>query len=286
MNNPVLISTAAFDGYNLDTAIAEIAAAGADGVEVAFIEGYTDPFTEESFNKAHADAIRGLLAKHDIPCRSFSAHMDLTKPNAVEIFRRRMEFACMLGADTIITNAAPMARKSEFMVNIRQLGRAAQSLGITIALENPGDGKANVINTAQQAGQVIDEIALDAVRLNYDFGNLISHCFEKIKPEEDYLLALPQTGYYHVKDVTRKADGWTFTPIDEGMIDYRTIPSAVARDPRPLSVSLEIPLRLTRAADACPIRSAEPVEIHIIREVLKRSMEFVRLAMAACSGSA
>ena len=109
MNNPILISTVAFDGYNLGVAIEAIAAVGADGVEVAFIEGYTDPFTEETFNQAYADHICQKLADHDIACRSFSAHMDLTKPNAVEIFKRRMEFARMLGADAIITNAAPMA---------------------------------------------------------------------------------------------------------------------------------------------------------------------------------
>ena len=49
MNNPILISTAAFDGYDLATAISEIAAIGADAVELAFIEGYTDPFTEEDY---------------------------------------------------------------------------------------------------------------------------------------------------------------------------------------------------------------------------------------------
>jgi sugar phosphate isomerase/epimerase len=280
MNNPVLISTAAFDGYDLATAIAEIAAVDADGVEVAFIEGYTQPFTEETFNQAHADAIRYQLAKHHISCRSFSAHMDLTKPNAVEIFKRRMEFACLLGADTIITNAAPIARKTEFMSNIRELGQIAQSLGLMIGLENPGDGKANVIDTAQQASHVIDEIALDSVRLNYDFGNVISHCFEKVKPEADYRLALAQTGHYHVKDVARKEDGWAFTAIGNGLIDYRTILAAVSRDPRTLSVSLEIPLRLIRATDASPVRSETPVELHLIREVLKQSMEFVRQAMA------
>jgi sugar phosphate isomerase/epimerase len=279
MNNPVLISTAAFDGYNLATAIAEIAAVDADGVEVAFIEGYTQPFTEETFNQAHADAIRYQLAKHDISCRSFSAHMDLTKPNAVEIFKRRMEFARLLGADTIITNAAPMARKTKFMSNIRELGQIAQSLGLMIGLENPGDGKANVIDTAQQASQVIDEIALDSVRLNYNFGNVISHCFERVKPEEDYRLALPQTGHYHLKDVARKEGGWAFTAIGNGLIDYRTILAAVSKDPRPLSVSLEIPLRLIRATDASPVRSEAPVELHLIREVLKQSMEFVRQAM-------
>lgn len=280
MNNPILISTAAFDGYDLATAIAEVDALGADGVEVAFIEGYTHPFTEESFNRANADAIRHQLATHEIPCRSFSAHMDLTKPNAMEIFRRRMEFACLLGADTIITNAAPMARKAEFMSNIRELGQFAQSLGIMIGLENPGDGKANVIDTAQQASQVIDEIALDTVRLNYDFGNVISHCFEKVKPEADYRLALPQTGHYHVKDVARKDGGWIFTAIGDGLIDYGTILAAVSQDPRSLSVSLEIPLRLVRAPDASPVRFRAPVELNLIRKVLKQSMEFVRQAVA------
>ena len=244
MNNPILISTAAFDGYNLATAIEEIATVGADGVEVAFIEGYTEPFTEEDFNQTHADEILSHLEKHGIPCLSFSAHMDLTKENGVEIFKGRMIFARMLGADTIVTNAAPLAKKDEFLSNIIQLGQAAKTIGINIGLENPGDGKANVIDTASQAGPVIDEIALETVGLNYDFGNLISHCFEKVKPEEDYRFALPQTNHYHVKDVVRQGGSWEFCPIGEGMIDYKEILSAIAGDPRPLPVSLEIPLRL------------------------------------------
>lgn len=281
MNNPILISTAAFDGYNLATAIEEIATVGADGVEVAFIEGYTEPFTEEDFNQTHADEILSHLKKHGIACRSFSAHMDLTKENGVEIFKHRMIFARMLGADTIVTNAAPLAKKEEFLSNITQLGQAAKTIGIKIGLENPGDGKANVIDTASQAGPVIDEIALETVGLNYDFGNLISHCFEKVKPEEDYRFALPQTNHYHVKDVVRQGGSWEFCPIGEGMIDYKEILSAIASDPRPLPVSLEIPLRLARAADASPIRADKRADLDFIRQVLKRSMDFVRQALAA-----
>ena len=279
MNNPVIISTAPFDGYNLATAIKEIAAVGADGVEVAFIEGYTEPFTEEDFNQAHADEILSHLKINDIPCLSFSAHMDLTKDNAMEIFRKRMIFARMLGADTIITNAAPLAKKSEFLTTIQELGQAAKSIGIKIGLENPGDGKANVIDTAKQAGLVIDEIGLDTVGLNYDFGNLISHCFEKVSPEEDYHFALPQINHYHVKDVVKQGNIWKFSPIGEGMIDYTEILPAIARDPRPLTVSLEIPLRLARAADASPIRAAERVDLDYIRKVMKQSVAFVRKTM-------
>ena len=276
MNNPILISTAAFDGYNLATAIEEIARVGADGVEVAFIEGYTEPFTEEDFNQTHANEILSHLGKHNIPCLSFSAHMDLAKDNSVAIFKRRMVFARMLGADTIITNAAPLAQKSKFLTVIKELGKVAKSIGINIGLENPGDGKANVIDTARQAGPVIDEIAMESVGLNYDFGNLISHCFEKVEPTEDYRFALPQTNHYHVKDVVRQGDGWKFSPIGEGIIDYSKILSAIAGDSRPLPISLEIPLRLARAPDASPIRASERVDLEHIRNVLKQSMTFVR----------
>lgn len=276
MNNPILISTTAFDGYNLATAIEEIARVGADGVEVAFIEGYTEPFTEEDFNQTHANEILSHLGKHNIPCLSFSAHMDLAKDDSVAIFKRRMVFARMLGADTIITNAAPLAQKSKFLTVIKELGKVATSIGINIGLENPGDGKANVIDTARQGGPVIEEIAMESVGLNYDFGNLISHCFEKVEPTEDYRFALTQTNHYHVKDVVRQCDGWKFSPIGEGIIDYSEILSAIARDSRPLPISLEIPLRLARAPDASPIRASVRVDLEQIRNVLKQSMIFVR----------
>jgi len=280
MSNRVLISTAAYDGYNLATAIAEIAALGADGIEVAFIEGYTDPFTEDTFCRAYADEVCEQLALHNLSCCSFSAHMDLTKPNAVEIFLKRMKFANMLGADTIITNAAPTIRKEEFLKNIQILGQAAQDLGMMIGLENPGDGSDNILNTAQQASQAIDEIGLESVKLNYDFGNLISHCFEKVKPEEDYKAALRQMGHYHIKDVERIPEGWGFTAIGAGMIDYQTVLAEIARDPRELTVSLEIPLRLIRGKDAKPVRATEAVQLEVIRNVLQESMGFVREALA------
>lgn len=192
-----------------------------------------------------------------------------------------MIFARMLGAETIVTNAAPLAKKDEFLSNISELGRSAKTIGIKIGLENPGDGKQNVIDTASMAGPVIDEIGLETVGLNYDFGNLISHCFEKVKPEQDYLSALPQTNHYHIKDVVRQDSGWAFCPIGQGLIDYKTILTAVASDPRPLPVSLEIPLRLLRAADASPIRASERVELDHIRKVLKQSMVFTRQSMVA-----
>jgi sugar phosphate isomerase/epimerase len=127
---------------------------------------------------------------------------------------------------------------------------------------------------------VIDEIGLDSVKINYDAGNLISHCFEKVKPEEDYLHAISQTLHYHIKDVNRQGDSWEFTEIGQGMIDYQCMLKEVAADPRPLPLSLEIPLRITRAKDASPIRAEAPVELGKIRKVLTNSIDFVRKTVA------
>lgn len=279
MNNPLIISTAAYDGYDLTVALREIAETGVNLVEVAFIEGYTDPFTEDYFNDENATKISALLAEYGLACMSFSSHVDLSREGIVDIFKKRMAFASKLGAQYIISNAAPLPDKNQFMENIAVLGRAAEALGMIIGLENPGDGKANVIDSAEPAARTIDEIGLASVKINYDFGNLLSHCFGKIKPERDYKQVMAQTAHFHIKDVATDDSGWYFTEIGKGCIDYQTILKELAvSDSVPLS--LEIPLRVTRAPDASPRRAPQPVDLAEIRRVMTGSVNFVKQVMA------
>ena len=95
MHNPILISTAAYDGHNLATAVREIAALGVDLVEIAFIEGYTDPFSEEDFNERNADRISALLDDCNLKCPTFSSHVNLSKDGIVDVFKNRMAFETM-----------------------------------------------------------------------------------------------------------------------------------------------------------------------------------------------
>ena len=279
MNNPLIISTAAYDGYEFAVAFREIAETGVDLVEVAFIQGYTDPFTEDYFNDKNAAKISALLAEYGLACMSFSSHVDLSREGIVDIFKKRMAFASKLGAHYIISNAALLPDKNQFMENIAVLGRAAEALGMIIGLENPGDGKANVIDSAEPAARTIDEIGLASVKINYDFGNLLSHCFGKLKPEHDYKQVLAQTAHFHIKDVAEDDAGWYFTEIGKGTIDYQTILKELAvSDSVPLS--LEIPLRVTRAPDASPRRAPQPVDLAEIRRVMTGSVNFVKQVMA------
>lgn len=281
MNNPLIISTAAYDGYDLDVVFGEISETGVDLVEIAFIEGYTAPFTEAYFNEENAARIRALLARFRLKCLSFSSHMDLARKGAVDIFKRRMTFAKNVGAKYIISNAASQQNKIRFMKNIAVLGRTAEALDIIIALENPGDGKANVIDSAEPAARAIKEIGLESVKINYDFGNLLSHCFGKIKPEEDYKHVLAQTAFFHIKDVAMNDSGWYFTEIGKGCIDYRTVLKELFAGSDPVPLSLEIPLRVRRAPDASPRRASQPVDLAKIRKVMTGSVNFIKSVLFA-----
>jgi len=274
MNNPILISTAAYDGYDLATAFREISRAGVDLVEIAFIEGYTDPFTADYFNDENAAEIAAQMAEHNLKCLSFSSHVDLSRDGIVAVFNKRMAFAKKLGAKYIVSNAAPLPQKAPFMENIRELGQTAAGLNMVIVLENPGDGKANVMDSGEPAANLIEEIGQDNVKINYDFGNLLSHCFEKMRPEADYKFVRRCAAHYHIKDVASDDAGWYFTEIGQGTIDYRTILKELAALPVP--ISLEIPLRIRRAANASPRRASQPVDLAQIRRVMEGSVNFVK----------
>jgi len=276
MKNPILISTAAYDGYDLATAFREISRVGVDLVEIAYIEGYTDPFTEDFFNTDNAAIIMTLLAEHNLKCPSFSSHVDLSRDGIVEVFKNRMSFAKKLGSKYIVSNAAPLQNKSPFMQNIKELGQAAAGLEMVIVLENPGDGKVNVMDSGEPAANLIEEIGQETVKINYDFGNLLSHCFEKIRPQEDYKFVRDCAVHYHIKDVASDDAGWYFTEIGKGTIDYRNILKELAALPEPVPISLEIPLRIRRAPDASPRRASRPVDLAEIRQVMTGSVNFVK----------
>jgi sugar phosphate isomerase/epimerase len=272
----VSVSTAAFDGYDLSVAINEISRLGVEHVEVAFIQGYMDPFDEDYFSEMNAKMIQGLLSDTGLSCFAFSAHMDLAAKGAVDIFKKRMVFAKTVGAKIIITNAGPRPQEKEFIQNIVALADIAKSLDMIIALENPGDGKENVVNSGETGASIIKHIASDWVRLNYDFGNVISHFFERLRPEEDFTYALPFSAHLHIKDVKSNGQGWSFVEIGKGSIDYSFILKTLASKYPQIPISLEIPLRITRDRDASPRRAASPLPLDEIRNVLKGSLNYVK----------
>ncbi|BHH81887.1 sugar phosphate isomerase/epimerase family protein [Desulforhopalus sp. 52FAK] len=280
MVNSLIVSTAIYDGYSFEEAFASLQKLGVKCVELAFIGGYTEAFTEDYFCPENVDLIVEQMKKTGLTCTSFSSHVDLTAGGIVEIFKKRMDFAKSVGAATIVTNAAPVAKADVFYKNMEELAGHAEKLELMIGLENPGDGAANVVNQGEGSTEVIEKIGSKWVGVNYDFGNLVSHCFEKVQPEEDYLACREKIVHYHIKDVQKDAGGWHFTPIGAGSIDYASVLADIAKNEPNTPVSLEIPLRLRRDTKAQPSRLETAVPLETIESVLRESITFVEKTMA------
>ncbi|MFW2367271.1 MAG: sugar phosphate isomerase/epimerase family protein [Desulforhopalus sp.] len=275
MRNPVIVSTAAYDGYGWETIFQSLAGLNVELVELAFIVGYTEPFSEDYFSAENAQLMKELLTRYQLRCCSFSSHVDLGTDGIVELFKKRMAFAQEIGATTIVTNASILENKNVFYKNIQELASYGADLQLMIGLENPGDGRPNVIDQGKNCQQVIDRINSSWVGINYDFGNLVSHCFGGVQPELDYLSCKQCTVHYHIKDVAQDSSGYYFPPIGQGSIDYRKILTDLAGDSPSIPLSLEIPLRLSRDTSAQPIRRSTRVPLDEIESILQQSLEFV-----------
>lgn len=268
----VSVSAAPYDGYPFPRVLESLAACGATHVEPAFIVGYTEPFDESTFTEAHARQYAAWLREHGIGCRAFSSHIDLGRPDAVAVFTGRMDFAARLGARVINTNAAACSNEAGFFANIEVLARHAEALGLSIGLENPGDGSNSLLDTAADADRLLRRIGHSNVGLNYDAGNTASHR-PGVDPAADALRAMPLCLHTHVKNVRRLPDGYYFTRLGQGDIDCAAILRAVAATD--LHLSIEIPLRLHRGPDAQPRRAVERVALADIEAVIRDALGFV-----------
>ena len=278
MSRAVSVSLAPYDGYDLGEALDSLARCGAQAAEPAFIVGYTEPFDEAAFTPDMASAYRVALRLSGLSCFSMSSHIDLGRPDAVPVFTARMDFARAIGASVIATNAAVRANEDAFWRNIEPLARHAENIGLAIGLENPGDGRPNLIDTAVEGLAVVGRINSPCVRLNYDPGNTASHLPGGPNPAEDAVRALPGCIHMHLKDVRRASDGWFFTPIGEGDIDCARVLEALAKRPE-LSFSIELPLRIHRGVDAQPLRRAVRVPLAEIESAIKASLRRVKEAL-------
>ena len=108
---PLAVSTALFDGYPTELALAEIACAGVAFAEPAFIAGYVD-FDKTSFSPAAAKNLAAAMVAAGLSAIAVSAHHDMGGEDAAASTIRRLRFAEELGARFLITNATTADRRA------------------------------------------------------------------------------------------------------------------------------------------------------------------------------
>jgi sugar phosphate isomerase/epimerase len=272
-DQPISVSTAPYDGYSRDRMLESLARIGATHVEPAYVIGYTESFDESAFLPARAAEYVSALSQHGLRCYAVSAHMDLGRADAVELFKGRMDFARRLGAQVVNTFTTIRRREKRFYANMEQIVRHADSLDMVIGLENQNDGSDSLLNVAKDGAGLLARIGSPKVGLNYDLGNTASHRPE-VKPAQDAMAALAHCVHVHVKDVRHSDDGWFYTAIGQGDLDCTRILKAIVMQRVPMSI--ELPLRLHRRPNARPGRARFRVPLADIEEIVESSLQFVR----------
>ncbi|TPI10479.1 sugar phosphate isomerase/epimerase [Mesorhizobium sp. B4-1-3] len=261
----------------MELAIQEIAQAGAMHVEPAFIRGYID-FEEGMFTSTNASRLRAMAETAGLGIKAVSAHLDLSGPEAVDELSRRINFAGALGASFLITNAGPMTKRAGIRRAIDAVLPRLEQSGVTLALENPGHGRGDLLGNARMGAGFVREIGSRQVCLNHDAGNVFTYSHEATQPAEDIGAAIDTIGHAHLKGVVSRDAGWTFCALGNGAVDYlkywRMLPPA-------LPVSIEMPLRLERPQHRDPQRRNTPVDMPTIRAALQESLRFVNALEAA-----
>ncbi|MCE9684152.1 sugar phosphate isomerase/epimerase family protein [Halomonas alkalisoli] len=270
----VSVSTAAYDGYGFDKILPSLARCGVRHVEFAFIDGYVEAFTDSDFTDDFASELKRQMQRYGQECRYFSGHIDLGGEDATARLEARCRFAAALGASFVITNAATLDRADAFFRQAGSLAAIARQYGVRILLENPGNGVPNVLDHAGDVPGLLERLDSDAFGINYDVGNLLSHCPER-DPGSDALEAMSIADHFHLKPCVRTADGIDFVAFGQGDVDDTEVARELLRQDKPFS--LELPFRLHRDANAQPWRDEQPLPLELIELRVTRSLEELAL---------
>ena len=157
MSIVVSVSSLAFYGYDLPAVIAETAALGFRYLEPALIASYNPAMTERYFTPKKAAGILSRLTEAKLNIVALAAHVDTGQSRSYEMLKRRLEFTASLGAKILITNATAKENASRFYRTIERLIPCAEQLRVVIALENPGDGRNNLLETGEQGAALCRE---------------------------------------------------------------------------------------------------------------------------------
>lgn len=276
MDRIISVSTMAFDGYPLEVALDELAALGVRHVEPASVDKVFQHLVEEDFCDARAAWLKEELAARRLACVSLSAHMDLTRADSAERFRRRLEFAAAIGARIVNTIAGPTSGLDGFRKNIPAIGKRADELGLILALENHGD----LVDRGRQIVQFIREVGIPVVRANYDTGNAWYYSKGQINPAAELAEVAPVVAHVHLKSPKIMDGLLRWVALGEGELDLGGA-GRVLREKLPgIPVSFELSPR-QRSRDFEPRwRTPDFPSLPEIRGIIARSLRSLERVLA------
>ncbi len=217
MANPLAGHTNTYHTYSLDEALAGIAAAGYEHVELSSVPGWTEHVDLD----ADPSIVRGALEQHGLTPVSLSAHSDLTTREGLEHGIKGIRWAADFGIPIVNTavggHESADESESAFLANVGELADAAEATGVVVALEIHGD----IMASSDVTIPLLDKIGRESIRVNYDTANVEFYSGERAV--DDVRKITPYLAHVHLKDTTGGKDNWDFPAIGSGTVDFARV---------------------------------------------------------------
>jgi L-ribulose-5-phosphate 3-epimerase len=216
MTNTLAAHTNCYHGYSLEETLGGIAAAGFKHVEITSVPGW-----DMEIDLNGTDDVRALLDRHGLTPVSLSGHSELTTPDGLEHGIKAVRWAAEYGIPIVNTYVGGHESGAEdeeaFLANIDKLGAVADEVGVLIALEIHGE----LLGTGERAGQVVDRVGRESVRVNYDTANC--EFYGDVKAHDDLPKVVDKVVHVHLKDTVGGKGVWNFPPIGDGSVDFPAV---------------------------------------------------------------
>jgi L-ribulose-5-phosphate 3-epimerase len=235
MENPLAGHTNTYHTYGHEEALAGIAEAGYNHVELSAVPGWTEHVDVD----VDPAAVRRLLDHYGLSPVSLSAHSDLTTPEGLEHGLKAVRWAADFGIPIVNTavggHQSADENESAFLRNIGALADEAEGADVVIGLEIHGDIMASGAITLP----LLEKIGRDSVKINYDTANVVYYSGDSAV--EDLPKVVDEIAHVHLKDTSGGKGVWNFGAIGSGVVDFAEV-LAILREAGyrgPYSVELE-----------------------------------------------
>ena len=240
MRNKIGVVTSTYPQFNAEQALEGISEAGFKYVELVSAPGFFEhilPRPEERVDKKAVDGVLDLVNKYGLTLYCVAGHTRLMKENAVDNFKKVLDFAGLAGVKFVTTDTGEVKTKDDekrFYTDIREIANYAGLKDVTVCLEMHGVW----CNNGEKGAEIIKTINHPNIRLNYDTANVIF--YGNKRPEEDIINALPYIAFLHLKDHgSGKFKDWNFPALGDGVIDFKKIFKLLKDFNGPISVEIE-----------------------------------------------
>lgn len=273
MSEIISISTLAYDGHDLETALEHISRVGSEYVEICAVERVSDHIKQSDFeDNMFGRKIDTMMKDSHLFSIAFSMGIDLSKEKIIPVFEKRMKFCKNLGIKIVNTFSGPLDRVNTFQENIEFIDKLAKAMDLIVTLEL--ETQEDIISDIN----IVDKIHSENIKINYDFVNAFHAAKGEINLEEDFRSRLDYITHLHLKDTILKEGIWHFTQIGKGIMDYESIFKVLKESNKKIPMCIELPLRLEMKEDKVRIsqKTKPRLEIEQINKIVSESLSYVR----------